>query len=223
MTFYSPSDSTFPRLYQEEVQIVFSAIDCVLNGEKAIYCSSELTTGLKLYEAMKNKGVTSRAALEEKLGKEWVKLNIFGVNEKSANSFAQSVRHTLSDKTMVITPAPFSAPGWSQPEYLAFWETLIRTRIKAAWFNRNWQFSNGCTFEFAVAQDAGLHTFDAEGSLLELHRGIQLVAEAGRLLEADHFDTAKLRENQSHLQKISQQTPAEVLRPNPSQFSSPNT
>ncbi len=202
MTFYSPSDSTFPRLYQEEVQIVFSAIDCVLNGEKAIYCSSELTTGLKLYEAMKNKGVTSRAALEEKLGKEWVKLNIFGVNEKSANSFAQSVRHTLSDKTMVITPAPFSAPGWSQPEYLAFWETLIRTRIKAAWFNRNWQYSNGCTFEFAVAQDAGIPTFDRNGDVLDRQTAIESVRTAVERLSSEGFDTSKLGENLERLQPV---------------------
>ena len=202
MTFYSPSDSTFPRLYQEEVQIVFSAIDCVLNGEKAIYCSSELTTGLKLYEAMKNNGVTSRAALEEKLGKEWVKLNIFGVNEKSANRFAQSVRHTLSDKTMVITPAPFSAPGWSQPEYLAFWETLIRTRIKAAWFNRNWQYSNGCTFEFAVAQDAGIPTFDRNGDVLDRQTAIESVRTAVERLSSEGFDTSKLGENLERLQPV---------------------
>jgi hypothetical protein len=195
MTFYSPTDSKFPRLYQEEVQIVFSAIDCVLNGEKAIYCSSELTTGLKLYEAMKNNGVTSRAGLEEKLGKEWVKLNIFAVNEKSANDFAQSVRHALSDKTMVITPAPFSAPGWSQSEYLAFWETLIRTRVKAAWFNRDWQFSNGCTFEFAVAQDAGIPTFTRDGNALDRQMGIAAMRSAIEQLSKEGFDTSKLRES----------------------------
>ena len=200
MTFYSPSDSKFTRHYREEVEMVFSAIDCVLNSEKAIYCSSELTTGLRLYEAMRKHGVRSRPELEEKLGKEWVRTNIFAVNEKSANDFAQSVRHTLSDKTMVITPAPFSVPGWSQPEYLAFWETLIRTRIKSAWFNHRWEFSNGCTFEFAVAQDAGISTLTREGRPLDRQAGIKAIKSAIEQLTGLGFDAAKLNQNLERLQ-----------------------
>ncbi len=226
MTFYNQSNeleqAKYTRLYREEAEIAFSALDCVLNGEKAIYASSELTTGARFYQALREYGVKTAKDLKQKLGPEWYQINIWDRNVAAANAFAAEVRARLAGP-FVITPAPFAAPGWSQPEYLAFWEALIRTRIKAAWFNSNWQFSNGCTFEFAVAQDSGLPTFDAEGKPLDLHRGIQLVAEAVRLLEADHFDTAKLRENQSHLQKIGQQTPAEVLRANPSQFFSPNT
>ncbi|MBV9406616.1 MAG: hypothetical protein JO211_14825, partial [Acidobacteriaceae bacterium] len=52
MSFYTPSDSTFTRHYREELEMVFSAIDCVLHREHVIYCSSELTTGLRLYEAL---------------------------------------------------------------------------------------------------------------------------------------------------------------------------
>ena len=48
MIFYSPSDSTFTRLYREEIEISFSSMDCILNGEKAVYASTELTTGLRL-------------------------------------------------------------------------------------------------------------------------------------------------------------------------------
>ncbi len=175
--------------------MVFSGIDCVLNGEQAIYCSSELTTGRRLYEAMRSHGLRTRADLENKLGKEWIKANIFAANEKSANDFAQSVRRALNGNTMVITPAPFSAPGWSQPEYLAFWETLIRTRVKAAWFNRDWQFSNGCTFEFAVAQDAGIPTFTRDGNALDRQMGIAAMRSVIEQLSKEGFDTSKLREN----------------------------
>ena len=100
---------------------------------------------------------------------------------------------------MVITPAPFTAPGWSQPEYLGFWETLIRTRIKSVWFNREWQFSNGCTFEFAVAHDAELSTFDHNGEPLDRTAGIAAIASAIKRLEAEGFDTAKLQENLERL------------------------
>jgi hypothetical protein len=202
MSFYTPSDSNFTRLYQEEVEIVFSGIDCVLNNERAIYCSSELTTGARLYDALREYKLKTAAELRKKRGDAWYSANIFDANVKLGKEFAQCVRSLLSDNTMVITPAPFLAPTWTQPEYLFFWETLLRTRIKSAWFHRNWQFSNGCTFEFAVARDAGIPTLDHNGKTLDLDQAMQLIGFAIRRLDADGFDTSRLGENLERLQKI---------------------
>jgi hypothetical protein len=199
MTFYSPSDSKFTRHYREEVEMVFSGIDCVLNGELAIYCSNELTTGRRLYDILREHGLKTASELKKKMGQPWFETNIFGANADSAKEFAKSVRSSLSDDPMIITPAPFTAPGWSQPEYLAFWETLIRTRVKAVWFNENWEFSNGCTFEFAVALDAGVPTFDHLGSALSRQKAIQSVEKAIHRLTEEEFDTSKLRENLDRL------------------------
>ena len=182
--------------------MVFSGIDCVLNDEKAIYCSSELTSGARLYDALRDNQVKTPAELKEKLGKPWWSENIFGRNVKLGKEFAQCVRESLNDKTMVITPGPFLAPDWSQPEYLFFWETLLRTRIKSAWFARNWQFSNGCTFEFAVACDADVPTFDRDGKPLEPDKGLQLIESAIRQLDADGFDTSPLSKNREYLRTI---------------------
>src|SRR5712692_11552072 len=202
MTFYSPSDSKFTRHYREEVEMVFSGIDCVLNGELAVYCSSELTTGLRLYEALRKHGVKTASELKKEMGAEWYEAHIFLANVHSAKEFAKSVRAKSINEILVITPAPFTAPGWSQPEYLAFWETLIRTRIKAAWFNRNWQYSNGCTFEFAVAQDAGIPTFDRNGDVLDRQTAIESVRTAVERLSSEGFDTSKLGENLERLQPV---------------------
>jgi len=199
MIFYNPSDSKFTRHYQEEVDMVFSGIDCVLNGELAIYCSSELTTGLRLYESMREHGLKTASELKEKMGKAWFEAHIFQANVRSAKKFAESVRANLNNSTLVITPAPFTAPEWSQSEYLAFWETLIRTRIEAVWFNQNWEFSNGCTFELAVALDADVPTFDYLGNLLKRQQAIQSMEKTVDRLSAENFDTSKLRENLDRL------------------------
>ncbi|HEV3219545.1 MAG TPA: hypothetical protein VGZ48_07220 [Candidatus Acidoferrales bacterium] len=198
MTFHTPSESKFTRHHREEVEMVFSGIDCVLNGERAIYCSSELTTGLRLYSALRENKVKSAGELKEKMGGPWYTANIWNANVKSSNEFARSVRRASKDKEIVITPAPFSAPGWGQHEYLLFWETLLRTRIKSAWFNHNWQYSNGCTFEFAVALHAGLYTFDHRGDALDRAAGIDLIQSAIKELAKDGFDVGKLR---GHLEK----------------------
>lgn len=204
MNFSSPSDSKFTRHHHEEAEMVFSALDCVLNRERAIYCSSELTTGDRLYKALRKHGLKTSAELRKQLGEQWYKTNIWDLNVAAAVKFAQDVRRKPPGKTMVITPAPFAAPGWSQPEYLSFWETLLRTRIQSAWFNSNWQYSNGCVFEFAVAHDAGLPTFDDAGQALDLSRGIELINRAIEELEEDGFDTSKLRENRNRLRDLPQ-------------------
>lgn len=195
MIFYSPSDSSFTRQYREEVQMVLSGIDCVLHSEQVIYCSSELTSGATLYDAMRRHHVKTAAQLKQLIGEAGFKATIMEPNMKSAIKFAETVRSAVPERTVVITPAPFEAPGWSQPEYLAFWEELLRTRIKSAWFNRNWEFSNGCTFELAVALDAGLPTFNQDGDVLDLQTGIQTAEAAVQRLESEGFQCAKLREN----------------------------
>jgi hypothetical protein len=203
MIFYSFSDSTFTRPYREEVEMSFSALDCVLNREKAIYASAELTTGRRLYDAMREFNVKTAADLKQLKGKDWYTANIWDANVKAAQDFAAHVREKLGGKTLVITPAPFSAPGWTQPEYLAFWEQLLRTRISSSWFKADWQYSNGCTFEFAVSIDAGVPTFDHQDNPLSVRQGSEIIDAAVRDLEKDGFDAAKLRENLARLQPVS--------------------
>jgi|SRR5712664_3176883 len=206
MIFYSFSDSTFTRPYPEEVEMSFSALDCVLNREKAIYASAELTSGRRLYDAMREFNVKTAGDLKQLKEKDWYTTNIWDANVKAAQDFAAHVREKLGGKTLVITPAPFSAPGWTQPEYLAFWEQLLRTRISSSWFKSNWQYSNGCTFEFAVSIDAGVHTLDHQGSSLSVRHGADLIDAAIRDLEKNGFDAAKLRENLARLQPVSART-----------------
>jgi hypothetical protein len=199
MSFYSPSDSEFRRNYREEVDMAFSAIDCLLHRDHVIYCSSELSSGLRLYEALRQHNVKTAAELREQAGDAWYQANIWNVNVRSGIEFADAVRAIFPDRTIAITPGPFSAPGWSQPEYLFFWETLLRTRVKSVWFNFNWQYSNGCTFEFAVAHDAGLPTFDHTGQVLTRSAGIELIGAAVEQLERQGFDASKLRANAGSL------------------------
>lgn len=225
MTFYNPSDSKFTRHYREEVEIVFSGIDCVLNGELAIYGSSELTSGRRLYQTLGEYGLKTAAELKKKMGEEWFEANIFRANMQCAMEFAKSIRKSLSEDTMVITPAPFAAPDWTQPEYLAFWESLIRTRIKAVWFNRNWEFSNGCTFELAVALDSGVRTLDHVGHPLSRQKAMHSVEQAIYQLSTEQFDTSKLRENLNRLQTThvhAEKEPAAQLFPEKSSSYLPN-
>jgi hypothetical protein len=182
-----------PRTYGEDVRIALSLLDGALNGERALYGSSELTTGRRLYAMLRQYAVHDLSALREKLGQAELDRLFWQPNLTAAAAFAHVLRDRSGGRELVVTPASFSAPGWGQSEYLAFWETLIRTRFKAVFFNDGWEYSNGCAFEFAVAQSEALPTFDAAGEPLARAAGIERLTTAARELAGGGFDTAGLR------------------------------
>lgn len=202
MISYSLSDSTFTRSYREEAAMVLSALDSTLNREKAIYASAELTTGRRFYDALREFHVGTADDLKQLKGKGWYTANIWDANVKSAQDFATQVREKVGGRTLVITPAPFSAPGWRRPEYLAFWEQLLRTRISSTWFKSDWQYSNGCTFEFAVSADSGLPTLDHQGHPLTACQAAELIGAAIRDLDSSQLDTTKLSENLARIRPV---------------------
>jgi hypothetical protein len=214
MSFYTLSKLIFTTPY-------FSAFDCLLNGKQAIYCSSELTSGWNLFAAMHANGVKSRKELEAKLGDDWVRKQVLDVNSKSANDFATRVRDRQTDGTPVITPAPLDVPGWGQPEYLAFWEELLRTRVETVRFNINWEYSNGCTFEFAVASGTGVETLDSNEKALSTPTGIACVRAAIDKIKGMNkdFDTSSLERNLERMRSSAPLPP----KMQPSRTKGPNT
>jgi hypothetical protein len=193
---------TFSRSYSEESDLAFSAIDCVLNGEKGVYASSELTTGRRVQSVLREIGVRRSSDLRPRLGDQEYVTRIWNPNVDQALTFARRLHHTLGGNQRVMTPAPFMAPGWGQSEYLAFWESLIRTRIKAVYFNEGWEFSNGCTFEYLVAFDAGLPTFDAAGMMIESASAIVRIAAAIETVRQDGLDADALVRSLSQMQEL---------------------
>ncbi|NJL29733.1 MAG: hypothetical protein HC897_18520 [Thermoanaerobaculia bacterium] len=197
MPFYNPNGeldaNRHPRTYREEAAMARSAIDCVLNGEKAIYASSELTTGPRLYRLLRENGLKDARTLRREIGEERYLAELWHPNVAEANAFARELRERIPGRPLVITPAPYLAPGWSQAEYLAFWESLIRTRFKAVYFSDDWELSSGCSFELTVAVDAGLATFDARGLPLGAAKGSELIGRTADQLELEGFDVSDLR------------------------------
>ena len=116
-----------------------SAFDCVRKPGKAVYCSSELTSGRRWNRVLEQHGVKGDAALQVAVGeaesKRLSRMNMesnLGWSEK----FANIVRYSQNEGTDVIDPGPLYVPGWQQPQYYALWETLIRTRVREVRFNQ---------------------------------------------------------------------------------------
>lgn len=198
------------RTYGAEAEMALSALDCVLNGRKAAYGSSELTTGQRFWSLAREHRVSSTLELREALGEAGFQNQLWHPNVEAADDFARALERRLG--RLVVTPAPFEAPDWSQPEYLAFWESLIRTRIDAAYFNRGWAFSNGCTFELAVSADAGLPIFDHHGQPLDLASAVAQVRAAIAEIEAAGLEPGPLRENLARIEMLAARPAAATIK-----------
>jgi hypothetical protein len=171
----------------------FSAVDCVTNSKLAIYGSSEVTSGYRMFEAMRENKVRASAELEKNFADAYK--SVRKMNADSARDFAEELK---ANGSPVINPVPLGIPGWGQPEYLAFWEEIIRTRVKEVYFNDKWEFSNGCTYEFAVAVDAGKPTLDVKGNRLSAEKAVGLIQVA--IDDLKGFDTTKLEKHLHELQ-----------------------
>jgi hypothetical protein len=187
-----PALTNAPAPYQDEVKILLSVVDgFVLENREVAYASSELTSGRRFYELCREYNVRTKEQLKEALGSDGYKMRLLDPNEKEAIEFARDVRR-VTDR-LALTPNTLFVPGWGQPEYLGFWETVIRTKCKTIFFNNGWEYSNGCTFEYLVGHEEKLPMFDRAGDSISVDRAKGLILVAINELESDRFAVPELR------------------------------
>jgi hypothetical protein len=93
------------------------------------------------------------------------------------------VEHTLGRP--VIDPTrlgPIAA--WEQPDYHEFWVRVIQRFAETVVLADGWQYSSGCSLEFAAAVVAGLPTLDATLQRLPVDSGRRLLEQAAGELDA---------------------------------------
>jgi len=179
--------------------MLFSLLDCVILDREAVYASSEFTTGKRFYELCRKYGVRSGEELKRHLGGKYA-LELLEPNKQAGLVFARQVRSF--GHSLVLTPNPFLAPQWSQGEYLGFWEQVIRRKCHAVYFNQDWEFSNGCTFEFWVGMKAEIPLFNHENKQLSLDSARKMIDRAIVQLEKEGFDVPRLRKTLNELSAL---------------------
>ena len=191
------------RRVMDEIEMTMSAFDCVLPDDAGIYCSSDITTGMRFYDLLTEYGVRSADELKTKLGPEksrQVNTELIQANVKRGSAFAEKLRER--GLINVVTPGPYFARSFDQHHYLYLWEWFIMKKIYEARFNHAWEYSNGCTLEFAIASRKGIPCLDHQGSPLSLADAIDKVEAAIAELGGKSFAIEKLKENLVRLKSI---------------------
>ncbi len=176
-------------------------MDSVLLGSKAVYASSELTSGRRAQRLQQEHNVPNHVSLRDGLGPDHYHTLLWSLNVAEAVRFAEELRTRLGGAAVVISPAPFAAPSWPQSAYLAFWENVIRTRITAVYFNDGWEYSTGCVFEFAISTEVGLPTFDRAARQLLVSEASQSVRHAITEMQANRLETSAIRASLDRLEQ----------------------
>jgi hypothetical protein len=98
-------------------------------------------------------------------------------NRAHVRSLIRKQRNTLG--RVVIDPTALDAlSGWTQDDYRVFWGRVIERYVSTVIFADDWQYSNGCAYEFLVAYRTGARAVDERQSLLTLEEGLQLIISA---------------------------------------------
>jgi len=199
--YYGTDEFALPEFHNrkviDEIKMSMSAFDCMLPDDAGIYCSSDITTGKRFYyEVLKRYEVRSEDELREKLGAEEfkrVQTDLIQANVARGVEFAEKLRER--GLINVVTPGPYFAKGFDQQHYLYLWEWFIIKKIYEVRFNFDWEYSNGCTLEYAIAARKGIPRFDHEGNRLELECAIERVEAAIEELTKNGFLIGKLEHN----------------------------
>lgn len=188
----------------DEIKMSMSAFDCMLPDDAGIYCSSDITTGKRFYyDVLQKHAVRSEDELKAKLGEEEfkkVQTELIQFNVARGVAFAEKLRER--GQINVVTPGPYFAKGFDQQHYLYLWEWFIIKKIYEVRFNDDWEYSNGCTLEYAIAAKKGIPCFSHEGNSLELEKAIERVDAAANELRTEGFVITKLEYNLGLLKEI---------------------
>lgn len=178
-------------ILEEGKRMLLSVLSCVIPSGGAIYLSTPITNGLATFEFYK-RSQSAQCSLGEEY-QHFLEKTVIPNNMKAARIFAEKLRSKTGE--IVIDPAGFFEPSWPQSKYLDFWKSIIEKYAKSVFFNDGWCFSKGCVYEYFVAHNKNIPTFDSAGKPLDLKLAINLVAKAIKESQSVGIDVEALSKN----------------------------
>lgn len=150
----------------------------VLNQNEVFYCSAPITSGKRYIDwldRIEKKFVDIDSA--DKSDRESHFTEVIEPNRKHAQHFISQLRKQTGQIVIDPTVLP-QIPDWKQQDWHSFWRQVIEKYASTVFLVDDWQYSNGCVYEFWVAHNKRIPTLNEDKHSLSLAVGIDMVTEA---------------------------------------------
>jgi len=165
-----------------EIDGLVDVLACATGGHNGVYVSAPITTGRRYAQWSARAG--PRPGVEATEIENEHRNSVIEPNLSVIRPFVDRLRPKL--KRTVIDPTVLKdRKGWNQDDYRQFWARVIEKLAVEVIFMNEWQYSEGCTYEFLTACKCGASTLHQDLSPLRPQVAISMIQQA--LSEIGHL------------------------------------
>jgi hypothetical protein len=176
-------DNLLARALPDGADVWLATYAARSEGKKVVYLSTPITTGpryLDWHRAAKNQAVRPSSADEFAM-----RSSIMADNMQKVLPLKNSLHQFFPD-ALIVDPTEINQKEWTQSDYHRFWAEVIRRWADIIVFADGWEYSSGCSFEYAIAMNLDLPAYGSELEVLSESRATELLTAAvARLSEID--------------------------------------
>jgi hypothetical protein len=160
--------------HTREIELALQVLAGVVAEHSAVYVSAPITSGRRFAERASKNGLV--------LNRDDHVQDVILPNLRHAQAIVEQLRARKTGP-LIDPTAVGDFPGWSQDDYRQLWGSVIERYVSTVIFLDDWEYSNGCAYEFFVAKRSGLDTRDEADSIITLESGMGRIANAAVELE----------------------------------------
>jgi hypothetical protein len=195
--------SNFPpeTTHQREIDSLLNMLGSVVVDHSAVYVSTPITSGRRFADWSSGRDLEIDLSHPETY-QEFLR-EVLKPNSEHARKIIDRLR-SLFPKALIDPTALKDFEGWVQDDYRVLWARVIEQYADTVVFLDGWQYSNGCAYEFLIAnrlirRPSILHE---RLETLTLGNGVSLVKSAVVELHESKLPTDFLRQVVDELTKL---------------------
>src|SRR5258706_2063918 len=195
--------SNFPpkTTHEREIDSMLNVLRGVVVNHSAVYVSTPITSGRRFADWSNRRDVDVDLAHPQTY-QDFLK-EVLEPNSEHARKIINELQGLFA-KALIDPTALKDIDGWVQDDYRVLWGRVIECYVDTVVFLDGWQYSNGCAYEFLVANRVTPRPSIFKETLepLTVEEGIGLLKSAVLELRSSKFATDSLQQVLNELTKL---------------------
>jgi hypothetical protein len=195
--------SKFPpeTRHGREIDSLVNIVGSVVVDRSAVYVSAPITSGRRFADWSSGRDVA--VDLSHPQTYQEFQREVLAPNNEHARTIIKKLRSTFP-QVLIDPTALKDIEGWSQDDYRVLWAKVIEEYARTVVFLDGWQYSNGCAYEFLIANRLHPQPSILSETLapVTLEAGTRLVKSAILELQDSKFPTEFLQRVLGELGKL---------------------